>query len=318
MHAPDAKRTVYFFLQAPGAQLMHNVVKAKKNNGEVTMKVTDKIHAIKIPFIVPVSPEMSVDRFAFVYLVFGKKVHLIDSGVAGAESLILEYINKQGRDPKEVTTLILTHSHPDHIGSAKSLKSITGCAIYSHKSEQNWIEDTEKQLNERPVPGFQTMVEGSVKVDNLVYGGETLELDKGINCKIIHTPGHSKGSISLLFEEERSLFTADALVFPGDLPIYDDISECFTSITALQKIDKIEHLFSSWEPPIQGQEKIRKRMDESIAYLKRIHTAVTNNTNDTKYDIMELCQKVVSELSLPPFAVNPLVAKAFASSISDK
>ena len=56
------------------------------------MQITKKIHAIKIPFKVPVSPELSVERFAFVYLIFGDKIHLIDSGVAGADSTIWEYI----------------------------------------------------------------------------------------------------------------------------------------------------------------------------------------------------------------------------------
>ncbi|MCF8056467.1 MAG: MBL fold metallo-hydrolase [Desulfocapsa sp.] len=280
------------------------------------MKVTDQIHAIKIPFKVPVSPEVSVDRFAFGYLIFGDRIHLIDSGVAGSESIIFEYIDKQGRSPKEVSTLILTHSHPDHIGAAKSIKNQTGCTVFAHKDEQSWIEDTKQQFNDRPVPGFFTLVEGSVGVDHLVNGGEILELEKEIGCNVIHTPGHSKGSISLLFEGEKSLFTADALAFPGDLPIYEDISSSIASIKTLQQIGNIENLFSSWEPPIQGQEKISKRMEESIAYLKRIHTAVINNSSGVKNEnIMELCQKVVGELGLPPFAAMPLVAKAFASSL---
>ncbi len=280
------------------------------------MQVTERIHALKIPFKVPISPEMSVDRFAFVYLVFGNKIHLIDSGVAGAESTLWEYIKEQGRDPKEVVSLILTHSHPDHIGAAQSIKKQTGCIIFAHKLEQNWIEDTEQQFKNRPVPGFQTLVEGPVRVDRFVDGGETIELEKNIIGKVIHTPGHSKGSISLLFEKESSLFTADALALPGDLPIYEDISACLTSIKTLQKIDNVENLFSSWEPPIQGQGKIIKRMEESIAYLQRIHNAVINNhTNEKQQSIMELCQKVVRELGLPPFAATPLVAKAFASSL---
>jgi len=281
------------------------------------MQVTERIHAIEIPFKIPVSPDMTVDRFTFVYLILGERIHLIDSGVAGAESIIWEYIRKQGREPREISTLILTHSHPDHIGSAQSVKTQTGCTIFAHKHEQDWIENTEQQFKDRPVPGFQMLVEGPVGVDNLVDGGETLELEKDMICKIISTPGHSQGSISLLFEEEKSLFTADALAFPGDLPIYEDISDCIASITTLQKIENVENLFSSWEPPIQGREKISKRMDESIAYLKRIHTAVINNSaNEKRQDIMELCHKVVKELGLPPFAANPLVAKAFASSLA--
>lgn len=280
------------------------------------MPDTERIHAIKIPFKVPISPEISIDRFAFAYLVFGDKIHLIDSGVAGSESTIYEYIKGQGRELKEVASLILTHSHPDHIGAAKSIKNQTGCTIFAHKLEQDWIEDTEKQFKARPVPGFQTLVEGSVKVDRILGGGEIIKLEKGILCKTVHTPGHSKGSISLLFENDKALFTADVLIYPGDLPIYEDISACLESIKILQKVANVENLFSSWEHPIQGQDKIIKRMDESIAYLERIHTAVISNSSINKQQtIMELCQKVVSELGLPPFAAMPLVAKAFASSL---
>lgn len=279
------------------------------------MKITNQIHAIRIPFKIPVSPESSVDRFAFVYLILGDKIHLIDSGVAGAESTIWEYIKEQGREPNEISSLILTHSHPDHIGAAKGISDKTGCTIFAHKNERNWIEDTEQQFRERPVPGFQTLVEGSVKVDHPVEGGELLELEKGIICKIIHTPGHSKGSISLLCEDEHSLFTGDALAYPGDLPMYEEISACLSSIKSLQQIRTVEYLFSSWDAPIQGRKEIGKRMEESITYLQRIHSTVTSSGNVGIQDIMELCKKVVSELGLPSFAVNPLVARAFASSL---
>lgn len=281
------------------------------------MKITNQIHAIKIPFQVPLSPELSIDRFAFVYLIFGDKIHLIDSGVAGAETTIWEYIKGQGRQPNEISNLILTHSHPDHIGAAKSIRELTGCTIFAHKNERNWIEDTEQQFRERPVPGFQTLVEGSVKVDHLLEGGELLELEKEITFRIIHSPGHSKGSISLLWEDEHSLFTGDALPYPGDLPIYEDISACLSSIRSLRQIRNVETLFSSWESPIQGREKIGKRMEESLAYLQNIHNAViSTNSEGSRQDGMELCKKVVSKLGLPPFAVNPLVAGAFASSLA--
>lgn len=280
------------------------------------MQITERIHAIKIPFKVPITPEISIDRFAFVYLVFGDKIHLIDSGVAGAESIIWEYIKEQGRETKEVSSLILTHSHPDHIGSAKSVKSQTDCTVFAHKLEQEWIEDTEQQFKDRPAPGFKTLVEGPIVVDHFLTGGEILELENSLSCKIFHTPGHSRGSISLLFEDEKTLITADALIYPGDLPIYEDISSCLVSIKILQQIDNVEKLLSSWEDPIQGKEKINKRINESIVYLGRIHTAVMNNNPiGNQQNSMELCKQVVTELGLPPFAAMPLVANAFASSI---
>ena len=281
------------------------------------MQVTKRIHALKIPFTIPVSKEITIERFAFVYLLVGEKIHVIDSGVAGAQSLLWDYIEQHGRKPEEISTLLLTHSHPDHIGAAQAIKARSGCTVISHEDERNWIEDTAQQFHDRPVPGFQKLVDGPVKVDRLVAGGETLELEKGLSCRIIHTPGHSKGSVSLYFADEKSLFTGDALAFPGDLPIYEDIAECLRSITALQRMENVDHLFSSWEPPIQGRALIAERMGASIAYLKRIHAAVIASSNDqNREDIMLLCQQAVKAIGLPPFAANPLVARAFASSLA--
>jgi len=56
------------------------------------MKVTESIHALEIPFKVPVAPEIHVDRIVFAYLIFGKKITLLDSGVAGAESILQKII----------------------------------------------------------------------------------------------------------------------------------------------------------------------------------------------------------------------------------
>lgn len=111
------------------------------------------------------------------------------------------------------------------------------------------------------MPGFHTLVAGPVTVDRELSDGDEMDLDNEVKCTVLHTPGHSKGSISLHFKSENILFTGDALPLPNDLPIYEDISTCLASINRLLQI--------------QG----------------------------------------VDALGLPPFAANPLVAKAFNSSL---
>lgn len=280
------------------------------------MKVTDKIHALKIPFEVPAAPNVRIDRFVYVYLIIGRNIYLIDSGVAGSQKIIYEYINSQGRGPEDIAALILTHSHPDHIGSAKSIKQAAHCKLYVHEAEAAWVEDTRKQLEERPVPGFSSLVEGSVSVDEFLPDGRSLELEKDITLKIIHTPGHSKGSISIFFENESALFTGDCLIAPGDLPIYENIADVVESIRKLQSIRPVNVLLSSWEAPIEGQNNIAQRMNESLQYLDRIHRTVLRISNGRIIEPMHLCQQVVQALGLPPAAINPLVAKGLVSSLA--
>lgn len=280
------------------------------------MQVTQRIHALKIPFTVPVSPERSLARFAFVYLVFGDKIHLIDSGVAGAAQAVWAYIREQGRDPGEVASLVLTHAHPDHLGGASRMSKATGCRVYAHGLEQQWIEDTDEQGRQRPVPGFDTLVEGPVRVDHLLADGDILRLERDLACTVIHTPGHSKGSISLWFGGEKTLVTGDALIFPGDLPIYEDIFACQASINRLQQWAGVETLLSSWEAPLTGHEPIRQRLAASLAYLERIHDAVLRGVPAHGPAMNRaFCQEVVAGLGLPPFAAMPLVCTALASSL---
>ncbi|RQW78421.1 MAG: MBL fold metallo-hydrolase, partial [Methanothrix sp.] len=194
------------------------------------MQITEHIHSLKIPFQVTDPSGLKIPRFVYVHLIVGQEIWLIDSGVASSEEFILDYLKKIGKKPEEISLLILTHSHPDHVGAAKAIKAITGCAVAAHAAERSWIEDVDLQARERPVPGFKTLVGGSVKVDRILQDGDTLEAlvlkngaAGGLKVHVIHTPGHSSGSISLWLPEEGALFTADAVPIPGDMPIFDDI-----------------------------------------------------------------------------------------------
>jgi glyoxylase-like metal-dependent hydrolase (beta-lactamase superfamily II) len=280
------------------------------------MQVAEHLHALRIPFKIPLSPEKMLDRAVYSYIVFGDSITLIDSGVAGAETILFDYLKKHGRDPQEISTVILSHSHPDHIGSVMAVKEATQCKIFAHSGEKDWIEDTEKQFQERPVPGFHTLVRGPVAVDRLLADGETVDLGAGMRCEVLHTPGHSRGSLAFIFENEKVMITGDALPLPGDLPIYDDIVASVQSIKRLQRVKNIETLLSSWEAPVYGYEHIAKRIADGLLYLRRIHEAVSKGKGQGKDDLSDLCRHVVHGLGLPPFAANPLVARSFAANLA--
>lgn len=283
---------------------------------EAVMQVSEHLHALRIPFKIPVSPEKVIDRVVYAYLVFGDQITLIDSGVKGAETTIFDYIKKQGRDPQDISLVILTHSHPDHIGSLKAIQEATKCRIAAHGSEQEWIADTAKQFAERPVPGFHTLVGGPVTVDRLLADGEVVNLGAQVSCKVMHTPGHSRGSLALIFANEKALVSGDALPLPHDLPIYEDLVASVNSINRLKNVKNIEVLLSAWEAPLHGGDQIKRRIDASLLYLRRIHEAVIRAKGQGREELMDLCRQVVSELGLPPVAANPLVARSFAANLA--
>ncbi|MBN2483348.1 MAG: MBL fold metallo-hydrolase [Candidatus Omnitrophica bacterium] len=278
------------------------------------MQLTNHIHAIKIPFKVNLPGGIALDRFVYVYLIYGDKVYLIDSGVKGSEKAIFDYVNATGRDPHDIDMLILTHSHPDHIGAAQAIQEQTGCMIAAHKGERDWIENIDLQFKERPIPGFYGFVGGSVEIDRILEENEILKLSGGISLKVIPTPGHSRGSIALYLEQERTLFAGDAILRSGGLPVYEDIGDTVTSLKKLKTIGNIDLLLSAWDDPRKGGE-VPRVIDDALKYLERIHQTVIRIHETNPQDMMELCTQVVTELGLPQGAVNPLVARSFISHV---
>ncbi|MFO7606687.1 MAG: MBL fold metallo-hydrolase [Desulfurivibrionaceae bacterium] len=279
------------------------------------MQISEHLHILKIPFQVPISPEFKLDRFVNVLLIYGEsEVVLVDSGVAGAEKRIFSYLAATGRRPEEVKRMILSHSHPDHLGAARAIKKLTGCRIQAHPAEREWIEDTARQGRERPVPGFNELVGGPVPVDTLLAHSTEIRINPDLRVEVIHTPGHSPGSISLHIPADSAVFTGDAIPVPGDLPIFTDWQQSWDSLNMIKTLPKTKLLLSSWAVPAANgaHEEIIVR---SFDWLRRIKDAVAEAGQEDlpDQDPLELCRIVCEKLDLPPAAVNPLVAASFAA-----
>ncbi len=280
------------------------------------MQITKTIHQLKIPFQIPITPEKSLDRFVNLFLIIGEKIHLIDSGVTLAYPIIEEYLNHQGRNISQIKNLFLTHSHPDHIGSAKLISKKTTCTVFAHASEKEMIENTTLQFSKRPVPGFHNLVAGPVNVDLIVTDGQTFSVEDGITLRVIHTPGHSPGSVSYLFEEENVLFSGDAVLLPGEIPVFENVTEYFNSIEKIRKLSP-EILLSAWDKP-QKSETIKFILNQSVAYILKIQQAAKNVAiNFTANPDIDYCKKVLKQLGQPEIMANPLLLKSFIACLAE-
>ncbi len=280
------------------------------------MQIVPSIHALRHPFRIPIGPGIALDRFVYSYIVYGETITLIDTGVAGCEAQIFDSIRSTGRTPSEIALIILTHSHPDHIGAARAIQQATTCSIAAHPAERAWIEDVELQNRERSVPGFATLVAGSVQIDNELSDGDSIELEgvRAGELQVIHTPGHSPGSISLFMHGNGVLFSGDAIPVSGDLPVYDDAPASIQSIQRLRRRTGIRVLLSAWDDPRKGEEAYRQ-MDRAVEYLQMIHEAVLASAGMGSPDPMELTRKTAAAIGLPPQAVNPLLVRTFAANL---
>jgi glyoxylase-like metal-dependent hydrolase (beta-lactamase superfamily II) len=284
------------------------------------MQITKQIHAIKVPFSVTNDQGMTIERFVYSYVVKGEKICLIDSGISGSENIIYEYLENIGINPDEISMMILTHSHPDHIGSAPSIKARTGCKVAAHRAEKPWIENIELQFHERPLPNFYKLVEGSVQIDIILDDGNMIDLGDNTHIKVIHTPGHSKGSITLYLSCDGVLITGDSIPLKGDLPIYEDVNDSIESIEKLMMIDGVQTLLASWDDP-RRNEAAYETMTQGISYLKQIHETVHevfNKKSEVVKDPLEFTKLVLKELGLPEMVANPIIVRSFKSNMDTK
>jgi len=112
----------------------------------------------------------------------------------------------------EVTHILLTHAHFDHIGGVQAVKEATGAQVLVHEAEAGWLTDPSLNLSSVRFEFAPWEVRGP-EPDALLRGGETLEL-LGHQVRVLHAPGHSPGHVCYLLGD--LLFGGDVL-FAGSI-----------------------------------------------------------------------------------------------------
>ena len=146
-----------------------------------------------------------------------QRLTLIDGGLPGDGKKILRYIDQLGRSPQDLERIILTHSHPDHSGPLKELSALTGAVISVHQRDTRYRpQNGSRSLH---YPGQPPALDWNVPFLRRIPAHETIEDGQVLpvfgGLQVLHTPGHTPGSVCLNLLEERLLFTGDTLLANG-------------------------------------------------------------------------------------------------------
>ena len=150
-------------------------------------------------------------------LVDKERLTLVDGGLPGAGKKILNYIVSIGRDPSELERVIVTHGHPDHTGSLNRLVQVAGATIMAHPADTR--RDGKTEFRRLHYPGQLPPLDWNapflrrIPVHELIEDGQVLPVLGGL--EVMHTPGHTPGSVCLYLKDRQALFTGDTLIADG-------------------------------------------------------------------------------------------------------
>ena len=160
-------------------------------------------------------------RAANVLLIVEDTLTVVDTGFNSTVPKVLEFVRSLHRSPEEVRLIILTHCHFDHAGGARQLKRLTGARLACHRADISdsgtplpYPRPLQRTLELRPLANLRSQLAfSSSEVDIQLQGGELLEPLGGL--RVVHTPGHTPGSICLISAREKLLIAGDTLVRQG-------------------------------------------------------------------------------------------------------
>jgi glyoxylase-like metal-dependent hydrolase (beta-lactamase superfamily II) len=268
---------------------------------------------LKIEF--DVTPQ--IKRFVYIYIIAGRRLYLIDAGVDGAEKAVGSYLESIGRRMEEIDAILLTHSHPDHIGAADKICNATGCRVYACAGEREWIENIDKQFADRPIPNFYRLVNHSVRITDIIRDRDILRLEKDITIRVINACGHSPESLAYNFSEERALFTGDAIPATGDIPIYISAEKSLGTLDRLSSVTDIDLYLPAWDEPADAETGLLAIRNAS-ALLQNIDETARKTANefpDLKGE--ELFRMICAKLGMDQAAAHPLFRTSVFSGIRD-
>jgi len=154
---------------------------------------------------------------AFVVYNQENQALMIDPG--GDEDRLIQWLREK---KLTITAILLTHAHFDHIGAVEGVRDTFQCPVYVHKREDQWLIDP--QLNGSALFSGIKPIKGE-KADHHYPNKRSFQVGS-FTCKLYETPGHSPGSVSFYFPEEKVIFSGDVLFRGGvgrtDLPGGDE------------------------------------------------------------------------------------------------
>ena len=182
---------------------------------------------------------------ANAFLITEERMTLIDAGLAGSKPMLLRYLRQIGRSADEIDRIVCTHGHPDHIGGVRELITERPIEVFVHPADLDGVSLTLREALAAPYGGsrrghliqYMTPHPG---VATPIQDGDVIPVLGGL--EVIHTPGHTPGSVCLYARRPRILFTGDVLQVRGGRLAFASLFFSHDHAQARASVMRLAHL----------------------------------------------------------------------------
>ena len=275
------------------------------------MEIAPGIHRVEAPL---------GERFVCMYLLAGdERIMLIDTGIANMpQELLIPYMEQAGLDIDKLKYVLISHIDFDHTGGNGDLRELAPNAIMMcHELDRPMVDDVEAMIAGRysayradhdidESDEAKAEIRRSarhVPMDIGLRGGETVHLGAEWRVEILHTPGHSRGHISVHDPRSRTMLIMDAILWnavltksgePAFPPTYRYVDSYLSSIQRIEGCD-LDLMATSHYPLAQDAGAIAEFCGESYAFVQRTETALRATLQ--KADAPMTMKEIIAELS---------------------
>jgi glyoxylase-like metal-dependent hydrolase (beta-lactamase superfamily II) len=216
------------------------------------MEIAPGVHAVRLLNV-------------YAFLIDEPQLTLIDAGLIGSAGRLQRHIERIGRSPDDLARIICTHAHPDHIGGVRELAGEREVEVLMHPADLDGLtvtlRDAVANRNRGQLIAYFTRHPGEATP---VEDGQVLPILGGL--RVVHTPGHTPGSICLYAERLKLLFVGDTLqvirgkvtfasrVFSEDLPL------ARASVARIAALDIETIAFSHYPPLREGVNEVLRAL----------------------------------------------------------
>ncbi len=199
-----------------------------------------------------------IDTYAHAFLLTDQRLVLVDTSSEATPHRIFDALTAANVKPTDLTSIIITHTHPDHVSGLAAVKAkAVNARVAAHEIEAPFVS---KEKTYTGPPGAQTQRHPGTRVDVRVKEGQTFE-----GFRVIHTPGHTLGNMSLLDPQRSLLVAGDAVRTEGGLGPMEDVynidpAQHRASIKKLAQFDFETLLCGHGDPIATGASKQLKAL----------------------------------------------------------